>query len=237
MQERETTESKTKSTIKTNMETKKTKHNHQKKEKLKTKSKKRQDERHFCNEQGIRRRYVTMRRPKGQQKNPASGLGAVGLQPFLVFCVFCLFTITLFSPENGFFCSFFSVSLSFSLASFIFPFSLSLSLFLYLVSCFLFPCFLVCYLLSLFFCCYFLPCFFAFVSRKKYLKGFFHQLFLFWGFSCFALSFKSLFFLVLFLSFFQLCVLVNINVFNSQRRPFLKHQVLFCALCKVIVFC
>ena len=70
------------------METKKTKHNHQKQKKQKTKSKKKQDERHFCNEQGIRRRYVTMRRQKGQQKNPARGLGAVGLQPFLVFCVF-----------------------------------------------------------------------------------------------------------------------------------------------------
>ena len=47
-----------------------------------------------------------------------------------------------------FFCSFFSVSLSFSLASFIFPFSLSLSI--YLVSCFLFPCFLVSSIISVF---------------------------------------------------------------------------------------
>ena len=146
-----------------------------------------------------------MRRPKGQQKNPARGFGVVGLQPFLVFCVFCLFTITLFSPENGFFCSFLSVSLSFSLASFSFPFSLSLSL--SLVSCFLFPCFLVYYSSFLVFfvvisCLVSLRLF----HGKSIWKASFHQSFsVFWVF-LFCFVFQILFFfLFLFLSFFQLC--------------------------------
>ena len=118
--------------------------------------------------------------------------GAVGLQPFLVFCVFCLLQKHCFSPGNRLFCSFLSVSLSFSLASFTFPFSLSVSL----VSCFFLfiPCFLVdfsflvflLFFLALFLC----VCF----TKKDYIwKASFHQLFLFFGFSCFVLSFKSLF--------------------------------------------
>ena len=63
------TESKAKSTIKTKMETKKNTTTKKKKNKTPKVNKKKQDEWHFCNEQGIRRRLVTMRRPKGQQKN------------------------------------------------------------------------------------------------------------------------------------------------------------------------
>ena len=113
------------------------------------------------------------------------------------------------------------------------------SFFTLCLSCFLFFCLFLAFLLispSLFFCCSFLPCFLAFVSRKKlHLKGFFSSIISVFGVSCFALPFKSLF-LILFLSFFQLCVLVNINVFIVQRRTFLKHSALFCALRKVTVF-
>ena len=65
---------------------------------------------------------------------------------------------------------------------------------LYLVSCFLFPCFLVYYLLSLFF--FVISCLVSLrlFDGKSIWKASFHQLFLFFGFSCFALSFKSLFF-------------------------------------------
>ena len=169
--------------------------------------------------------------------------GAVGLQPFLVFCVFVSLQKHSSSPENGLFCSFLSASLSFSLASFTSPFSLSVSLslslyFLFLVFFFL-PCFLVfvlpCYLLL------FLALFLCFCFTKKttsnitFERFLFINCFLFLGgfLFCFVLQIPVLCFVCL---FFQLCVFVNINVFIFQRRPFLNHPVLFCALCKVIVF-
>ena len=146
-----------------------------------------------------------MRRPKGQQqKNPARGFGAVGLQPFLVSRVFCLFTITLFPLKTGSFVHF-SVSpfLSPWLLSFFLFHSLSLSL--YLVSCFCFLVFLFIIFFPCFVCCSFLPCFFAFVSRSKYLKGCFSSIIsVFWVF-LFCFVFQIPFFLFLFLSFFQLC--------------------------------
>ena len=168
------------------------------------------------------------------KKNLHVCFGAVGLQPFLVFCVFCLLQKHCFSPENGLFCSFLSVSLFSPWFFHVSFFTLCLSLFCFLF--FLFFSLLSCWLSpSLFFCCFCLPCFFVFVSRRKlYIwKVSFHQLFLFFLVSCFVFQNPFLNFVF---SFFQLCVLVNINVFIFQRRPFLKHPVLFCALCKVIIF-
>ena len=207
-----------------------------KRRKIKHQSKK-QDEWHFCNEQGTRRRYVTMKRPKGQQKNSLHVcFGPVGLQPFLVFYVFCLLQKHCFSPENGLFCSFLSVSLSFSLVLSLFLFhSLSLSIsflvfFVFFLAFLLIFSFLV--FLLFFFALFLCVCF----TTKFYIwKVFFHQLFLFGGGFLFCFVFQNPFLNFVF-SFFQLCVLVNINVFIFQRRPFLKHPVLFCALCKVIIF-
>ena len=127
-----------------------------------------------------------------------------GCWPSTLLSILCFFTKTLFIPWNRLFCLFLSVSLSFSLVYFTFPLSFSVSL--YLVSC-CFPSWFSCLLSpSLSFCFSFLPCFFAFVSREKnnikyYIwKVSFHQLFLFWGVSCFVLSFKSFLFLFFVLS-------------------------------------
>ena len=88
--------------------------------------------------------------------------GAVGPKPFFSFCSFCLsvYKNTVFPLKKGYFCSFLSVSLSFSLASLTSPFrSLSLSFsclfFLsFLVLLFLFVTFLVflLFFLALFLC-------------------------------------------------------------------------------------
>ena len=160
--------------------------------------------------------------------------GAVGLQPFLVFCVFVFCKNTVFPLETGYF-------VHFSVSPFLSPWLLSLFLFHSLSLLFL-----VFFVYSLLYCWFLLLCFFVVLSclvslRLFHEKNITFERFLFinyfclLGVSCFALPFKSLF-LILFLSFFQLCVLVNIHVFIFQRRTFLKHSVLFCALCKVIVF-
>ena len=161
-------------------------------------------------------------------------VGAVGLQPFLVFCVFVFCKNTVFPLETGYF-------VHFSVSPFLSPWLLSLFLFHSLSLLFL-----VFFVYSLLYCWFLLLCFFVVLSCLVSLRLFheknitferflFINYFCFLGVSCFALPFKSLF-LILFLSFFQLCVLVNIHVFIFQRRTFLKHSVLFCALCKVIVF-
>ena len=144
-----------------------------------------------------------------------------------------------FPLQEGHFRSFVVVSRRFSLASFTsLRHSLSLSLFFFLFFFFL-PCFLVffsflvCLLLFLAFSLCF--CFTKKTSDITFERYLFINYFCFFGVSCFVLSFKSLFLCFVCLSF-QLCVLVNIHVFIFQRRPFLKHQVLFCALSKVIVF-
>ena len=164
-----------------------------------------------------------MRRPKGQQKNPARGFGAVGLQPFLVFCVFCLFAITLFSPENGFVCSFFSVSLfsPWFLSLFLshsLSLSLSLSCFFFCFLAFLFIIFFPC-----FFCCFFLPCFFAFVcfTEKVFERLFFINYFCFLGFPVLFCLSNPFFFICV---FFVLSVvfLVNINVFQFSKKTISK---------------
>ena len=107
-----------------------------------------------------------------------------------------------FSPENGLFCSFLSVSLSFSLVFSRFLFhSLSLSIlflvfFVFFLAFLLIVSFLVflLFLFALFLC----VCF----TKKLYIwKASFHQLFLFFGVSCFVLSFKTLFLILLFRSF------------------------------------
>ena len=176
-----------------------------------------------------------MKRPKGQQKNPARVFWACWPSTLLSILCFLSFTKTLFFPWKWVIL-FISQCLPFFLLGFVtFPFSLSVSL--YLVSCFFCFSLLSCWFSpSLFFCCFFLPCFFVFVSRQNFtFEGFFSSLiFVFWGF-LFCFVFQNPFLNFVF-SFFQLCVLVNINVFIFQRRPFLKHPVLFCALCKVIIF-
>ena len=109
-----------------------------------------------------------------------------------------------FSPENGLFCSFLSVSLSFALASFTFPFSLSVSLYFFLV-----------FFVSSFLVDFFLPCCFVVLSCLVSLRLFtkkitfqrllFINYFCFLGVSFFALPFKSLL-LILFVCFFFSCV-------------------------------
>ena len=139
--------------------------------------------------------------------------------------------------KTGYFVHFW-VSPFFSLASFASPFSLYVSLFF--VSCFLFflPCFLM--FLSLFFAV--LSCLVSLLLSYEYktTSNITFERFLFINYFCFlgfpVLSCLSNPFSYFCFSFFQLCVLVNTNVFIFQRRPFLKHQVLFCASCKVNVF-
>ena len=167
--------------------------------------------------------------------------GVVGLQPFLVFCVFCLFTNTVFPLKTGYF-------VHFSVSPFLSPWFLSLLLFHSLSLSFLFFVFFsflafLFFCPSLFFCCYFLPCFFAFfcftkktTSNITFERFLFINYFCFWGggvLFCFVFQIPFLIFCLFVLS---VVCFVNINVFIFQRRPFLKHQVLFCALCKVIVF-
>ena len=150
----------------------------------------------------------------------------------MFFVFFC--TKTLFSPENGLFCSFLSVSLSFSLVLSLFLFhSLSLSIVFLVFFCF-FLAFLLIFSFLVFLLSFCLVSLCLFHDKILHLKGFFSSIiFVFWGF-LFCFVFQNPFLNFVF-SFFQLCVLVNINVFIFQRRPFLKHPVLFCALCKVII--
>ena len=126
-----------------------------------------------------------MRRPKGQeQKNNARVFGAVGLQPFLVFCVFVFLQKHCLSPEHGLFCSFPNVSL-FSLASFNSPFSLSVSLFF--VSCFFVPSLLSCFFVLPCFLLFFLALFLCFCFTKKEQHQILHfkGLFIFINHFCF----------------------------------------------------
>ena len=123
-----------------------------------------------------------MKRPKGQQKNPARVFWACWPSTLLSILCFLFFTKHCFSPENGLFCSFLSVSLSFSLVLSLFLFhSLSLSI-LFLVFFLFFPCFLVDFLLVFLLFC--LPCFFVFVSRQNFTfeRFFFINYFCFLGF-------------------------------------------------------
>ena len=173
---------------------------------------------------------------RDNKKNPARVFWGCWPSTLLSILCFLSFTKALFFPWKRVIL-FISQCLPFFLLGFFtFPFSLSVSL--YLVSCFFlfFPCFLVDFLL---------PCFFVvfsclvslclFHEKIIHLKGFFSSIiFVFWGF-LFCFVFQNPFLNFVF-SIFQLCVLVNINVFIFQRRPFLKHPVLFCALCKVIIF-
>ena len=166
-------------------------------------------------------------------------MGLLAFNPSWFFFVF--FSKHSFSPETGYFVHF-SVSL-FLLGFFHFSFftlclslsiSISLSWFLFFPS--MFSCFL-----SLFFAV--ISCLVSLLlfhekkstSNMTLERFLFINYFCFWGGFLFVLSCESLFLFFICL-FFQLCVFVNINVFIFQRRPFLKHQVLFFALCKVIVF-
>ena len=150
-----------------------------------------------------------------------------------ILCFFVFYKNTVFPLKTGYF-------VHFSVSPFLSPWFLSLFLFhslslsiLFLVFLFL-PCFLV---------DFFLPCFFVVLSclvslrlfhEKKHLKGFFSSIIsVFLGFLfCFAFQIPSLFFFFVFFFSSVFCK----NVFNFQRRPFLKHSALFCALCKVIIF-
>ena len=105
--------------------------------------------------------------------------------------------------KKGYFSRFFSVSLSFTLASFTSPFSLSLSLFFHFWLFFILPCFLL-----------FFPCLVSWLLfhdqnniKIWHLKGLFSSILSVVWVSCFALSFKSLFyFLILFsVPYLKLC--------------------------------
>ena len=174
-----------------------------------------------------------MRRAKGEQKKTYTCvLGLLAFNPSYYFVFLVFLQKHCFPMKTGYFVHF-SVSPFFSpwfLSLFLFH-SLSLSiLFFFPLPCFLAYCFFSCFFLVLFLC----VCFTKKKSNTTF-ERFFSSISSVWGFSCFALSFKSLSYFCFF-SFFQLRVLVNINVFIFQRRPFLKHPVLFCALCKVVVF-
>ena len=178
-----------------------------------------------------------MRRPKGQQKNPARVFWGCWPSTLLsILCFLSFYKHTVFPLKSGYI-------VHFSVSPFLSPWFVSLFLFhslslsLYHVLVFSFLAFL--FVFPSFFLLFFLALFFAFVSRKKSSNIAFER-FLFMNYFCFLgfpvlPVFQSLF-LFLFILFFQVCVLVNINVLIFQRRPFLKHPVLFCTLCKVIVF-
>ena len=118
----------------------------------------------------------------------------------MCFVLLCLEKRLCFPLKRGYFCSFVSVSLCFSLA---FLTSLSLSLSLSLVSFSIFPS-LFSFVLPCF-SFFFLACLFAFVSRKEHQNIIFERLFssilsVFWV-SCFVLPLKSHFLIfTLFLS-------------------------------------
>ena len=149
-----------------------------------------------------------------------------GLIIFLFFGVFLQKTL-FFSLKKGYFGSFLSVSLSFSLASFTslcHSLSLSLSIFPFF-SCF-FPSLLSClYFYLLCFCCFFLSCFLSLLFHEKnniktlHLKTFFHRLFPFVFLFRLSNMFSSLLFHYLSCAF---------SIY--PREPFLKHQFWFCAL-------
>ena len=129
---------------------------------------------------------------------------AVGLQPFLVFCVFWSFyKNTVFPLKTGCFVHF-SVSPLLGLGFFHFSFfTLCLSLPCFLLFVFL-PCYLVYFVSSLFFCCSFLSCFFAFVSRKKTTSNITFERFLFINYFCFGGG-------VLFCFVFQIPVIIFVK--------------------------
>ena len=225
MQEREITESKTKSKIKTKMET--TNRNTITKTKNKTNT-----------ESKIKTRWVTLLKWTRYTKTigdheEAKGtrtkkklhvfFGAVGLQPFLVFCVFLFFyKNTVFPWKRGFFVHFSVSPFFFSLVSFTFPFSLSVSLFLVsrffvfsLFSCFfvVLPCFLL-FFLALFLC-------FGPTNKKQHqtlhLKGFFSSIISVLGCFLCCRVFQIPFLIFVFV-FFQLCV------WSTQMFSFFKED-------------
>ena len=150
----------------------------------------------------------------------------------LYFCFFSLFLMEkLFSPRNGHFCLFLSVSFCFPLIifglppfQFLFQFlflslSLSLSLllfpFLFFYAICLVPCF--CFF-SLFFC-FLCLCFMKGTTSKYSIAKMLSQSFLFGFLSCFSL--KSLFIFVIFL--ILSCVFFNINVLGFKKHKLKKN--------------
>ena len=168
-----------------------------------------------------------MRRPKGQeQKSLHVCFGAVGLQPFLVFCVFCLFykntvvspwkRVILFISQCLPFTSPFSLSVTLSF----FTLSLSLSL-----SCFLFffPSLLSCFLSFLVFLLLFLALFLCFCFTKNNIKYYIWKVSFHYLFSVFCFFFLGggvLFCFVLQIPFLIFCLFVLSVVCFCQHKCF-----------------
>ena len=168
----------------------------------------------------------------------------LALNPPCLFCFFlgvCFFFFPFlfleqkkpcFSPKNGHFCLFVSISLCFSLVFSLPPFHslflcLSLVLFFFLHSFLFFFCSLLFPCFSLFVC---LPSFFAFVSCKEQhqnikSESLFHQSFVFFAFLC-CFLFQHIFSYLCFSSWFDDVFFVQHQCFGFEKDK-LKHNTIW----------